>query len=234
MQYLEQKVGTAIPAMRHDLDSRLKSKADNRDLAEALKEKASAEAFKVVVERLNKLEEKVRHGGVDGSSSEGNSNSDDDRDSAEGSGASDGDGEARRKERKKRKEKILKGSASTDNVQKKGSKMGLGDIVEEEEEKDSVKSNSDNKKDKKKGDLLVSKLTEDQNSAGGNSKASRRTNRGAVSATGGGAGGPVNAEFQAETEQKFEDIARTIEDIKFEQNRLQQEIDKTANNLTMN
>lgn len=161
MQYLEQKVGTAIPAMRHDLDSRLKSKADNRDLAEALKEKASAEAFKVVVERLNKLEEKVRHGGVGGSSSEGNSNSDDDRDSAEGSGASDGDGEARRKERKKRKEKILKGSASTDNVQKKGSKMGLGDIVEEEEEKDSVKSNSDNKKDKKKGDLLVSKLTED-------------------------------------------------------------------------
>ena len=116
MQYLEQKVGTAIPAMRHDLDSRLKSKADNRDLAEALKEKASAEAFKVVVERLNKLEEKVRHGGVGGSSSEGNSNSDDGRDSAEGSGASDGDGEARRNERKKRKEKILKGSASTDKI----------------------------------------------------------------------------------------------------------------------
>ena len=114
MQYLEQKVGTAIPAMRHDLDSRLKSKADNRDLADALKEKASAEAFKVVVDRLNKLEEKVRHGGVGGSSSEGGSGSDDDRNSEEGSGASDGDGEARRKERKSRKDKVLKGSASTD------------------------------------------------------------------------------------------------------------------------
>ena len=159
MSYLEQKVGTAIPAMRHDLDSRLKSKTDNRDFADALKEKASAEAFKVVVERLNKLEEKVRHGGVGGSSSDANSNSGDDRDSAEGSGASDGEREARRNERKKRKEKILKGSASTDKIQKKSSKMGLGDIVEEEEEKDSVKSNSDKKK--KKGDLLVSKLTED-------------------------------------------------------------------------
>ena len=97
------------------MDSRLKSKTDNRDLVDALKEKASAEAFKVVVERLNKLEEKVRHGGVGGSSSEDGSNhGDDDRISEEGSGASDGDGEARRKERKNRKDKILKGSASTD------------------------------------------------------------------------------------------------------------------------
>ena len=81
----------------------------------------------------------------------------------------------------------------------------------------------------------MTKLAEDQGSAGGNSKTSRRTNRGGpVSATGGGAGGAVDSEFKVETEAKFEDIARTIEDIKFEQNRLQQEIDKTANNLTMN
>ena len=99
------------------MDSRLKSKTDNRDLVDALKEKASEKAFQVVVERLNKLEEKVRHGGVGGSSSEDGSNDgDDDRISEEGSGErdGDGDGEARRKERKNRKDKILKGSASTD------------------------------------------------------------------------------------------------------------------------
>ena len=71
MAYLEQKVETAIPAMRYDLDSRLKGKADQRDLKDAMKEKASAETVKIVVDRMNKLEEKVRRGGHAGSSSEG-------------------------------------------------------------------------------------------------------------------------------------------------------------------
>ena len=51
---------------------------------------------------------------------------------------------------------------------------------------------------------------------------------------GGGGGGQISAEYQAELDSKFEDLNRTIEDIKDEQTRMQQEIDKTANDLTLN
>ena len=50
--------------MKHDMDSKIKGKADQRDLNEALKKMASEEAMKVVVDRLNKLEDKLRKGGV--------------------------------------------------------------------------------------------------------------------------------------------------------------------------
>lgn len=110
MSYLDTKVQTAIPSMKHDLDTRLKGKADQRSMLDILQEKASAETVKIVVERLNKLEDRVRKGGGAASSDESDSQgSDTDHISEEEGEGSDGEP---RRERKSRKSKILKGSAS--------------------------------------------------------------------------------------------------------------------------
>ena len=71
--YLDTRVTNAIPAMKYDLDSRLKGKAEQRDLNNLENDKASKDFVEIIVQRLNRLEEKVRRkrGGDD--SSEGGS-----------------------------------------------------------------------------------------------------------------------------------------------------------------
>ena len=55
--YLDTRVTNAIPAMKYDLDTRLKGKAEQRDLDAIEKEKASISFVEQVVKRLNKLED---------------------------------------------------------------------------------------------------------------------------------------------------------------------------------
>lgn len=119
--YLDTRVTNAIPAMKYDLDTRLKGKAEQRDLNAIEKDKASVAFVAEVVKRLNKLEEKVsRKRG-------GDSSSDDDGSRSKHSGShnhiseedeDESDDEARR-QRKNRKEKILKGSASMGDIKEK-------------------------------------------------------------------------------------------------------------------
>ena len=75
--YLDTRVANAIPAMKYDLDTRLKGKAEQRDLDQLEKGKASMSFVEQVVKRLNKLEDKIRR--------KKGSDSDSDSDDAEGS-----------------------------------------------------------------------------------------------------------------------------------------------------
>ena len=119
----------AIPAMKYDLDTRLKGKAEQRDLDHIEKDKASISFVEQVVKRLNKLEDQIRRkrGDDSGSDSDGSRSagskshiSEEDEDDSE-------DEEKRRKRQKK--EKILKGTDSKPKLDK----------IEEEKEA-SVKS----------------------------------------------------------------------------------------------
>ena len=71
--YLDTRVTNAIPAMKYELDTRLKGKAEQRDLDDMANDKASEEFVQLLVKRLNKLEEKVnrRRGGASSSDEEG-------------------------------------------------------------------------------------------------------------------------------------------------------------------
>ena len=136
--YLDTRVTNAIPAMKYDLDTRLKGKADQRDLDHIEKDKASNAFVEQVVKRLNKLEEKVnrRRGGASSSSGSDGSRSrrsgsishisEEDEDASDDSG---------RRKRRSRKDKILKGSSSMDMKDKKPQL----DQIEEEKEA-SIKS----------------------------------------------------------------------------------------------
>lgn len=77
-------------------------------------------------------------------------------------------------------------------------------------------------------------LSDDQLSVGKKSQASSRANRALMQTAPNTGVGQISTEQMADIESKFEDMHRTIEDIKDEQRRLQQELDKTANNLTLN
>ena len=108
--------------MKYDLDTRLKGKADQRDLDHIEKDKASNAFVEQVVKRINKLEEKVNRRRGGGSSSSGSDGSKSARSrsngishiSEEDEDASDDDGERRR--RKRGKDKGLKGSSSMENM----------------------------------------------------------------------------------------------------------------------
>ena len=222
--YLDTKVETAIPAMKHDMDRRLKGKAEQRDLDDAIKEKASSVFVEEIVRRLNKLEEKVARkvrGGESEDSGDSRSRGSMGSRISEEDDENGSDDEERRRKNKSRKEKILKGSASMEDIKKKKGEPGLG-AINEEEEKESVHSKSSTKV--VIPDPLAQGNLGDQASEGKQSKGSSRVNRNAypTNANGSGvAGGPVSAEYQAEVDSKFEDVHRTIEDIKDEQTRLQ-------------
>ena len=129
--YLDTRVTNAIPAMKYDLDTRLKSKAEQRDLDNLERDKASTQFVELLVKRLNKLEEKVNRRRGGGSSSSGGEsasgrsrsrgsrgNNGIDRISEEEEDNSDDED---RKKRRLQKEKILKGSSSMGELKgKKG------------------------------------------------------------------------------------------------------------------
>lgn len=71
--YLDTRVSNAIPAMKYDLDTRLKGKAEQRDLDAFEKDKCSMSFVEQVVKRLNKLEEKIKSRGRGGSDSDSDS-----------------------------------------------------------------------------------------------------------------------------------------------------------------
>ena len=105
----------------------------------------------------------------------------------------------------------MKGSASMESLKKKDG--GLGAINEEEEEKESIKSMSSQKQRVKKDHLQAankSDVSEGGLKPSPSAKALSNYNQG------GGGGGQISAEYQAELDSKFEDLNRTIEDIKDE------------------
>lgn len=169
--------------MKYDLDTRLKGKAEQRDLNAIEKDKASVAFVAEVVKRLNKLEEKVsRKRG-------GDSSSDGSRSGSRRSGShnhiseedeDESDDEARR-QRKNRKEKILKGSASMGDIKEK--KL---DQIEEEKEA-SIKSGGTGPKN----------LEPATNNSDGKSKQSSpsRSRKYNLDAPVGG-GAPVSKEFE--------------------------------------
>lgn len=114
-----------------------------------------------------------------------------------------------------------------ENIKKNKNGGGLGSINEEEEEKESIKSGLSDKRPKK--DTLAPNKS-DVSEGGGNQRSASAK---ALSNLGGGGGAQISAEYQAELDQKFLDIGRTIEDMKDEQQRMQQAIDKNANDLTL-
>ena len=104
----------------------------------------------------------------------------------------------------------MKGSASMESLKKKDG--GLGAINEEEEEKESIKSMSSQKQRVKKDHLQAankSDVSEGGLKPSASAKALSNYNQG-------GGGGQISAEYQAELDSKFEDLNRTIEDIKDE------------------
>ena len=213
MSHLETTVSNAIPAMKEELKLMVKGKVDLRTFNDEMSKKCSVDFSDSLKERIDDLTTRFDRKGIsdDGSS-----------EFSEGSRSGSDDGG----ERKRKKEKVMKGSASMEDIKKKGA-GGLGAINEEEEEKESIKSGLSEHNSPKK-DTLVAPNKSDVSDHGANKSA-----KGSTYGRGGG-GGEVSAEYKAELEAKFEDINRTIEDIKFEQTTMQQNIDKNANDLTLN
>lgn len=121
--YLETKISNAIPAMKYDLDTRLKGKAEQRDLDQLGDEKASNVTVQELVSRVNRLQDKIdrRHGDDSGSESGSNQGGGrDDKAIAEESmeDSENSEQEERRRERKAAKNKILKGSPSVEELNK--------------------------------------------------------------------------------------------------------------------
>ena len=128
--YLDTRVTNAIPAMKYDLDTRLKGKAEQRDLDALEKDKASTAFVEMLVKRLNKLEDKVNRGrgGASSESESAGSRSEKSKKSGNISHISEenedgSDDEEERNKRRKRKEKILKGSASMEEIKDKKPKL---------------------------------------------------------------------------------------------------------------
>ena len=122
--YLDTLVTNAIPAMKQDLDSRLRGKAEQRDLYDLDRSKASEEFVQQVVRRINKLEEKVnrRRGGASSSDEDGSGESAGSKShisEADEDGSSDEEAKRKRRNRKEEKAKILKGSSSMDDIKDK-------------------------------------------------------------------------------------------------------------------
>ena len=145
--YLEMRVTNAIPAMKHDLQTSLKSKAEQRELDQMKNDFASKDFVLNIVSRLNKLEESLIAKGKIGrqSSRSGSGSRSGSRSSRSGSLSSlqedenedDEDGDDRRY-RKRNKDKQSKESPKG----KGGKENGLDQIKEEEEKEASIKSMS--------------------------------------------------------------------------------------------
>lgn len=172
--------------------------------------KASNIFVEELVKRVNKLEDKVKRGRGGDSSSDDNVSGSGGRSHRSGSishiSEEDEDGsddeEARRK-RKSRKDKILKGSASMEDIKEK--KSGLDQIEEEKEA--SIKSGIS----ASKADLLNNNAS-DVLASDSKSKGSSRANRHIYPPAGAPVGGmQMSAEASKEMEAKFEDVYATIE-----------------------
>ena len=214
MSHLETTVSNAIPAMKEELKLMVKGKVDLRTFNDEMANKCSTDFSNSLKERIDDLTTRFDRKGIsdDGSS-----------EFSEGSGSGSDDGGERRRSKK---EKVMKGSASMEDIKNKKGAGGLGAINEEEEEKESIKSGLSEKAASPKKEALAAPNKSDVSDHGAKSaKGSTYGHRG---------GGEISAEYKAELEAKFEDINRTIEDIKFEQTTMQQNIDKTANELTLN
>ena len=133
--YLDTMGTNAIPAIQKDVESKIRGKAEQLELEDLKREKASEEFVLKVVKRLDKLEEKVnrRRGGASSSDEDGSGSarskshiSEEDED-----GSSDEETRKRKKRNKEEKQKILKGSASMEEIKK--DKSGLDKIEEEKE-----------------------------------------------------------------------------------------------------
>ncbi len=57
---MENRVESAIPALKYNLESGMRGKADSSELKKLQEDKASAKVVEELVKRLNKLEEKVK------------------------------------------------------------------------------------------------------------------------------------------------------------------------------
>ena len=83
---MENRVESAIPALKYNLESGMRGKADSSELKKLQEEKASSAVVEAMVKRLNKLEEKIKFeiAGADKASltgsSEGNYEGEDDHD----------------------------------------------------------------------------------------------------------------------------------------------------------
>ena len=108
----------------------------------------------------------------------------------------------------------MKGSASMEDLSKKKGAGSLGSINEEEEEKESIKSGLSDKKPKK-DNLAPNKSDASEGGVrpSGSAKAVSNYNQG-------GGGAQISAEYQAELDQKFEDLNRAIEDMKDDQTKM--------------
>ncbi len=106
-----------------------------------------------------------------------------------------------RKQRRRAKEKILKGSASMEDI-KNGKKSGLDQIEEEKEA--SIKSGGSKNLDKPQNNLGV------VDNSDGKSKSSSRARKYMDAPTVGG-GAMVSKEFEQEMTQKFEDVYASLE-----------------------
>ena len=221
--YLDTRVTNAIPAMKYDLDTRLKGKAEQRDLDALEKDKASTAFVEMLVKRLNKLEDKVNRGrgGASSESESAGSRSEKSKKSGNISHISEenedgSDDEEERNKRRKRKEKILKGSASMEEIKDKKPKL---DQIEEE--KDSIKSKTSEKN--------VAEVLGSDAKSKGSSRAKNYLVPPAGHASGGG--GVVSKEFEAQMESKFEDCYATIEANKESINELKSDLQTLRNDM---
>ena len=83
---MENRVESAIPALKYNLESGMRGKADSAELKKLQEEKASKFVVDELVKRINKLEEKIKfemQGGADKASLSGSSVADDDEEGEE-------------------------------------------------------------------------------------------------------------------------------------------------------
>lgn len=57
---MENRVEAALPAMKYNIESGMRTKADASELKKLQEDKASKEVVEALIKRINKLEEKVK------------------------------------------------------------------------------------------------------------------------------------------------------------------------------
>ena len=212
---LDTMVANAIPAMKYDLQTGLKGKAEQRDLDFMKEDKAGKDFVLRLVKRLNKLEEdmafkgKTRVGSGGRASSASGSRSRSDERSRSVSHISEdededesGDESSPRKKKQSVTEKALKGSSSMEQIKKKEEKGGLASIDEDAEQ--SIKSQDSPVKSPGKAEDIASKGSV---SPAGNIRPSGGVNLGNLSQSAGGevAGGAVDNAFKETVNRKLEE-----------------------------
>lgn len=204
---LETRVVNAIPAMKYDLETGLKGKADQREVEKMKTEKAGMELVLKLVARINSLEEKValRGGGARRSRS-GSSSSNSARSNSRGGRSQEGDvihedddedesdDGAPKKKKQSVTEKALKGSSSQEAIKDKN-KGGLT-AIEEDAEASQKSENSPALKTPGK------KEEPDQISKGSGGASGAKLSNLNLLATGAG-GGAVDQQFKDDINRKL-------------------------------